>query len=343
VSNEILSSPTSGKATIRDVAKLAGVSEATVSYIVSGRRGGHSRISEATRQRVQAAAAELGYMPNSAARILRRQRTDRIVVTMPIITPYHTILVQQLQQAADAFGYFTMVAVAGSEERELKTVDQLRRGLADAAVIKDARFLCTDHFRQLAATGLALVVMDDVTEPDGFDVARLREEQACEHAVDMLRDRGHTRFAIFGDRSNVFGARKIDRYINLLREAGYTDSDFTVFGSVEGRRDAYNAVLEMIALEQRPTAVLAVTDRGAIGALLGARHAGLSVPGDLAIVGIGNIPETEITTPPLTTIGLRDMDFSGVAELLFDRMTASEPPPGRTQWLEVDLIQRGSA
>ncbi len=261
---------------------------------------------------------------------------------MPAMGPYNGILVKQIQAAADEHDSFALVILAGSEQRELETLDQLLRGLADGVVVKDAQFLSAVHFRQLAASGLSLVVMDDITEADTFDVAHLHEGDACAQAVDMLLKTGHCRFAVFGHLSQPAEARKVHRYIDLLTERGVAVEKQTVYGEVTGRRDAYHAVQEMITLQHPPTALLAVTDRAAIGALLGARHAGLRVPEDVAVIGIGNIPETEITTPPLSTIGLRSLDFSAVSALLFSRMGAGEPMAGRMVTYEMELIQRGS-
>lgn len=331
------------KPTIRDVAALAGVSGATVSYILSGRGNQKSRISPETRQRVLASARQLGYTPNAAARNLRRQRTDRICLVTPTLSPYNSLFIHKMQEAADQHGYFTITAVAGTENRELQIFNELRRGFVDGAVMIGTRFLDAEYFHQLAETGLALVVGRDEIAPDGFDIIRSNEAGASAEAVDHLLARGHTRIAIFADMSNLLQVQKVKRYLALLQERGIDIDHRHMRGDVLGRRAAYDVVRTIPQWNPQPTAILATSDRAAIGCVLGARDAGIRVPKELAIIGFGNIPETEITTPPLSTIGQPVIDFQPFADLLFSRLAAEEQLAGRTAELYQHLILRGSA
>src|SRR5689334_9162763 len=105
--------------TAQDVAKAAGVSQATVSYILSGRRGGAVRISEPTRERVLAAAAALEYVPNQTARGLRRQQTERICIVVPDLTaPTNPMIVRDIQRVAAAHDYTVVVTMAETVEQE---------------------------------------------------------------------------------------------------------------------------------------------------------------------------------------------------------------------------------
>ncbi len=127
--------------TAHDVARLAGVSQATVSYVLNGRRDRNARISEDTRRRILQVTAQLGYVPNQAARSLRRRRTERIaVVVKEIGLPYNDALIQRMQRAADEQHYSAIVMVASSDDQERLVLDQLRRGLVDGAAIMADRF-----------------------------------------------------------------------------------------------------------------------------------------------------------------------------------------------------------
>lgn len=331
------------KPTIRDVAKHAGVSSATVSYILNGRGNQKSRISPQTQQRVLESARQLGYAPNVAARSLRRQRTDRICLVTPTLSPFNSLFVGRMQEAVDAQGYFTVTAVAGTEEREVKIFNELRRGFVDGAVLIGTRVLNADHFRQLARGGLALVVARDELDPDGYDVIHSNEAGASAEAVDYLLAQGHARIAIFGDMSNILQVKKINRYRELLRARHVARPKAYLRGDATGRRAAYEIVQTLPEWTSPPTAILATSDRAAIGCVLGARDAGIRVPDELAIVGFGNIPESEITTPPLSTIGQPVIDFQPFADLLLSRLAAQEAPAGRTVELHQHLILRGSA
>ncbi|MEM7126199.1 MAG: LacI family DNA-binding transcriptional regulator [Chloroflexota bacterium] len=331
------------KNTIHDVAELAGVSSATVSYILSGRRSQKSRISEATKERVLEAAGQLNYSPNAAARNLRRRRTDRICLVMPTLSPFNTLFVSRMQDAADQHGYFTITALAGSEQREIQIFNELRRGFVDGAVLLGTHFLNHGHFRQLADAGLALVVSRDENESDGYDVIHINEEGASRKAVNHLIEKGHSCIAIFGDLSNILQRQKMERYRCLLEEYAIRVSPGYFRGDAVGRRSTYDITRRLKEWEVPPTAILAVSDRAAIGSILGARDAGIRVPEELAVIGFGNIPETEITTPALSTIGQPSIDFQPFADLLFSRLAAEEPLADRVIELNNCLILRGSA
>jgi len=334
---------TGKKPTIRDVAKEAGVSGATVSYILNGRGNQRSRISPETKARVLAAAHQLGYTANAAARNLRRQRTDRICLVTPTLSPYNSLFIHRLQEAADAKGYFTVSAVAGTEQRERQIFNELRRGFVDGAVLIGTQFLDGDHFRQLAEGGLALVVGREEVEPDGFDVINNNEAGASAEAVAYLVQQGHRQIAVFGNLSNILQVQKVNRYLALLAEQGIQVDARHLRGDVLGRRVAYDLVRTIPTWVLPPTAILATSDRAAIGCILGARDAGIRVPEELAIIGFGNIPETEITTPPLSTIGQPVIDFRPYIDLLFSRLAAEKPVAGRVATTQQTLIHRGSA
>lgn len=322
---------------------MAGVSSATVSYILNGRGNEKSRISAATQERVLEAAQQLNYTPNAAARNLRRRRTDRICLVTGTLSPFNTLFVHRMQEAANQHGYFTVTAVAGTEEREIQIFNELRRGFADGVILLGTRFLNPEHFRILADGGLALVVSRDDLDPDGYDVVQINEEGASYEAVNYLIEKGHSQIAIFGNMSNIIQRQKMERYRRLLEERDIRTHPHFFRGDAVGRRASYDIVRKLKEWESLPTAILAVSDRAAIGSVLGARDTGINVPNELAIVGFGNIPETEITTPPLSTIGQPAIDFQPFADLLFSRLATKEPLTDRVIELHQHLILRGSA
>ena len=331
------------KSTIQDVAELSKVSSATVSYILNGRRNGKSRISPATRQRVLDAARQLDYSPNVAARDLRRQRTDRVAFVTSSLSPFNTLFAHRVQEAADERGYFTMTLVAGTANREHQIFNQLRRGLVDGAILVGTGFLEESHFRLLSEKGIAVVVMRNDIVPTEFDVIESNDEEACAEAADYLLAKGHRHIAVLGDMTDILIMKRIKLLLQVLHQRNIEVDHRYIRGDVPGRRVAYDVVQTLIKLDSPPTAILAATDRAAIGAILGARDAGLHVPQDLAVIGFGNIPEGEITRPSLTTIGPEMLNFSELAGLLFSRLESPEPLAGRMVMFPHQLIIRGSA
>lgn len=332
-------------ATARDVARRAGVSQATVSYILGGRAGGEARVSEDTRRRVLDAVAALGYVPNQTARSLRRQRTERICVLLPVLgVPSCDLLLQHLQRAADAHGYSVIIMVGGSAEREAHAVDQLRRGLADGAVLIEPSHVSPGDLAPLVQANLAIVVQSNTVAVPGVDLVRIDGEAASYEAVSYLLERGRRRIAFLGHCGSENS--RVERYAGYERALaahGVAVDPLLARGSSNSREEAYGNTTELIRLSDRPTAIFAASDMAAASAIWAIRDAGLRVPDDVAVVGVGNIPEGEITRPPLTTIGPLQEGFGDVAHLLFSRLTGDAPRDGRIHQQPWTLVVRGSA
>jgi DNA-binding LacI/PurR family transcriptional regulator len=330
-------------ATAHDVAKRAGVSQATVSYVVSGRRNGHLRISEETQQRVLGAVAELNYVPNDAARSLRRRRTQRVcLVVQRLGVPFDDELARDIRRVADQHNYTLIVALGGEPVRERQVLDQLQRGLADGAVLITNTMLAADLV-PLVDTGLALVVLNNMLVGSGFDAIRTNEAEACFEAVSYLIDCGHRRIAFLGhtlDRSPQ--NERLESYIRAFEERGIPIDQRLLYAGASTRQQAYQATRALIELADRPTALFATADIAAISAILAAQGAGLRVPDDLAVVGVGNIPESELISPALTTVGPTTLDFSAIADLLFSRLEAVAPLESRDLTMMWRLILRES-
>ncbi len=331
--------------TAHDVALAAGVSKTTVSYIVSGRRTGDARISDATRERVLAAVAELGYAPNQTARNLRRQRNERICLVLPSFgVPSHDLMVQQLQLAADSHGYTIIVAVASTAERERQVLDQLHRRLADGTIFIGPSHIDAGDLSRLARANVAVVVMSNqITGPD-FDTVYSMGVEACREAVDYLLDCGHRRIAFLGHCADQ-GARqeRYEGYRGALVERGIELDESLHRSGGNSREQAYRDTAALLQLETRPAAIFAASDMAAISAIWAVRDAGLRVPEDVAVVGVGNIPEGEMMRPALTTVGPAMLDFSYFSDLLFSRLAGAAPAEGRVYRQQSTLIRRGSA
>ncbi|AYY14582.1 LacI family transcriptional regulator [Actinobacteria bacterium YIM 96077] len=330
--------------TSRDVAALAGVSVATVSYVMNGRMS--DRIPATTRDRVLAAARQLDYSPNRAAQSLRRRKTEQICLIVDSIgVPTNDQLARDLHATADEAGYGVITMVVDSAERAAKTATLLQQRIADAAVIGPAKvpWFSEEMLIELARGGLPLVAMNNSVRPNGFDVVRAPEAGACGEALDHLYANGRRRIAFVGHREEVndptarerserFGAYRAARE---RHDAAFDDS--LVVEGADDRVAAYQAVTELLNRPDRPDAIFAASARSAISSVWAARDAGLGIPDDVAIVGCGNLPETRITRPPLSTVGPPSADdFTDVSRLLFDRVLASDPPPGReltTPWV----------
>jgi DNA-binding LacI/PurR family transcriptional regulator len=331
---------------MQDVARLAHVSTATVSLILSGRRNGEARISPGTRQRVLAAVAKLRYVPNQNARNLRRQRTDRVCLMVSRLgVPYYELLSNAVQAAAEERGYSLVIAVGGSPERERHVHEQLQRGLADGVVMVNPYSLQNEDLSRLARAGLAVVVLSNHLAGRDFDSVRTTESEACHRAVTYLIEQGHRRIAFLGSFSERLSHRlRCESYRRALAEHQIPAAAALIQDDAgSSREQAYGKTRVLLGLPERPTAVLAASDVAAVSAIWAVRDAGLRVPEDVAVIGVGNIPEGGITQPPLTTVGPTATDWGHVTALLFSRLEGSAPADGRVHLTPCTFILRGSA
>ncbi len=331
------------KPTINDVAKYASVSTATVSHVMSGKKSGTVRVGEATRKRVLVVAKELGYQPNTAARNLRRKRTDRICIVVASPTaPINQMMFQAIQAHADAGRYLIVIYVAGTAERELQIYQELCQGFADGALFFNTRFLNESHFTQLADLGVAVVVNNCEFSAEGFDIVRTDANTIQDEMIAHLVAQGHQRIGLLADSSILLHVERMQEYLNNFDNYGVTVDHRYICSQVTDRREAYDAVGQLMALSEPPSVILTTADRLAIGALQSARDMDIRIPEDLAIVGFGNVAEGEITSPALTTLGQPSFDFSDFSHLLFSRLSSSDGLEGRVIEVEYGIIWRGS-
>ncbi len=314
-----------------DVARHAGVSQSTVSLVLSGKSAG--RISARTEAAVRAAAEELGYRPNVAARALRTgtARTIGLVVT-DVTHPFFGPVLRGAQVAAWRAGYaVALVDVANDPDRERDSFEALRAGPVDGFL-----FFTVEP---PAGTGEHVVAIE--VSPPGMPFVRFDTERGTELAIEHLLSLGHERFGHLSSalEAETFRLRR-ETVAAVLERAGLppateTRAQFTFDDAAAGAH-------ELLAAAERPTAIYADDDLLAGGVYLAARELGLRIPDDVSVVGFDDLPFARVFEPPLTTIGI---DAEALGSMAFDVLEESmagrgEPPASRI--LPVELIVRGS-
>ncbi|MGH2669953.1 MAG: LacI family DNA-binding transcriptional regulator [bacterium] len=310
--------------TQRDVADRAGVSTATVSYVLSGRSNRARPVPEQTRERVLAAVEALGYRLNRSGRRLRRQRTELIaLVYEPPSSPWIDPVAECAEDLAESRGYAVIHLPVRDAAAARRATQMLADGLVDGALVVSSRLIGTTALSRLAASGLAIVAHHETMRPIGLDVVRHGESAASADAVRYLLDQGRRRIAFMAteaDRSRR--SARFDGYLRALSEHGIPADEHQVIRTGTYRDSMYSAVLDVLRSVSgpRPDAVLSSTDRGAIAALWAARNEGVDVPGELAIIGMGNTTEGEMVRPSLTSIGTMDRRYTQANQRLIDRI-----------------------
>lgn len=332
--------------TVRDVARYAGVSTATVSYVLNGHKSRAKPVGDETRRRVLEAAAALAYVPNQAARSLRGRTTHRVaLVSSGVGVPWMDELASALQSTAEQHKYALVILPVDSQERLSSAVQVLRQKLVDGAVIAPLNLaLDTDALHLLARDGFSLVAYSNELQADRFDILRTTEREGIREAVAYLVESGRRRIAYLADgpaREPDLTSGRYRAFASALSDLGLRPDRHLVAPGVD-RVQAFDSTQRLLAGDQPPDAIFSASDRGAIAAMWAAHRCGLRIPEDIAVVGVGNIPESKITDPPLSTVGPTSVEFGEVAELLFSRL-GGDTSPHKILVEDRHFVRRGSA
>jgi len=327
-------------ATIYDIARHVGVSAGTVSRALSR----PEKVLPATRQRIEAAAAALGYVPNTVARTLKTQRSGKILVTVPDIgNPFFAQILKGAEEAAQTAGYAVLLGDTQHQpEREERYAQMLPRNEADGLIVLGHRLPPTarEIVRQLGAT--APVVNGCEFDPAlGIPSVHIDNAAAARTAMEHLYGLGHTRIAVVGGppdnplhRQRLEGARAAARTRGLLRQLSIVPGDF----SVESGHAAGTALLGSAPV---PTAAFCFSDQMALGVLAACRDLGVRVPQDFSIVGFDDLASSRYLSPPLTTIAQPMCEIGARAVNLLLAIIGEVDVPHQ-QTLEFQLMLRAS-
>ncbi len=287
-------------ASLRDVARKAGVSVATASRALAD----HPRISEATKARVRQAAEELGYTPSAVARSLVKKETRTIgVVTTTVTDPYAAQVVRAVEDAAEAAGYSLLLVASHSvPRREIAGIRALYERRVDAIIVVSSR---GTHMYESILSGLdiPLVLINSVLPHPKVRSVRADNRQGIRLATEYLLDLGYRRIAYIGGPSQGRSAKeRMQGYVDALEAAGISPHPDWVFPGQGRAEDGRRALRAMWEMSPRPDAVVCYNDLTAMGILAEAWRSDIRVPEDLAVIGFDNLPFSELTAPPLTTV-----------------------------------------
>jgi DNA-binding LacI/PurR family transcriptional regulator len=287
---------------LKDIAKRAGVSVATVSNVVNGYRP----VGEATRQRVQEAIDELGYSPNMSARHLRNGRTGIIALAIPELNnPYFAELADAAIREAGHHGYTVLLdSTDGERQKELLVSQGFRAQVIDGLILSPVQLDRVDVLNRTSETPMVLVGERVYDVP--YDHIAIDNIAASVAAMRHLLDLGRRRIAFVGAQADVNrqpAHLRLLGYRDALRAAGLRyDPKLVVTTDYFARSDGAAGLRQLMRLPKPPDAVFAYNDLIAIGVLRAAVELGLTVPDDIAVVGFDDIEEGRYSNPTLTTI-----------------------------------------
>ncbi|WP_037673122.1 LacI family DNA-binding transcriptional regulator [Streptomyces griseus] len=334
---------------IKDVAAAAGVSATTVSHILNRVEG--KRINPDTRKRVLKAAEELGYAPNGLARglRLRRSHTMGFVSDEIATTPHAGRMILGAQEAAAAEGLvLLLVNTSGDAELERTSIEMLLQRQVDGVLYAAMYHRIVQLPESLHST--PTVLLDARCDDPAIPSVVPDEVQGGRTAVKELTDHGHRRIGMTVPTADTPALRgRLEGYRTALAEVGVPYDPSLVVAEPTVPNDTaagHRAALRLLTSENRPTALFCFNDRMAMGAYRAAAELGLSVPGDLSVIGFDN---QELICdglhPGLSTVQLPhyEMGARAVAQLLALTATPGRPPgPDTQETLLCPLVARAS-
>lgn len=324
--------------TIYDVARLAGVSTATVSRALNGT----GQIATGTRRTIEAAVEQLGYRPNTIARSLVTKSTQTIALLLPEITnPFYAQLVGGIQEAALAARHTMLLCTTeGDPEREEQYLSLLRSKQVDGALV-DGLVLPPHRIARFVAEGFPIVCLDRDVDSRSVPLVQVDNRRGAFLATQHLLALGHTRVAhVAGAQELRISEQRVAGYRDALAAAGLpADPELVAVGSFT-EEGGYAAMQDL--LDSGATAVFAANDLSALGVIHALAASGRRVPDDVSVVGFDDVRLAAYTSPTLTTVRQPAREIGERATRLLLDLTSRRPVPQLVHLLEPRLVVRES-
>ena len=325
--------------TIKDVARVAGVSVATVSRALNG----HTNVTAKTRAHVMGVVAQLRFVPSSAAQSMITRRTHTIGALLPDLHgEYFSELIRGIDLAARARGLHLLVSSSHGDAVEAAAALRAMNGRVDGLLVMSPH-VNADFLWGNVADDLPAVLMNTRVAGGKHSSFAVDNHGGAYSMVRHLVERGHRDIAfVAGPESNFEANERLRGYRAAIADLLPGTCEHVLQGDFT-QESGFRAGSQVVALTDRPTAVIASNDMMAIGCLSALNEAGLQVPQDIALAGFDDIPISRYVNPSLTTVRARITELGGLA---LERLASAIEEPGRIsaqhQTLRADLIVRQS-
>lgn len=322
---------------IRDVARLAGVSVATVSRALSN----PEKVSDESLEKVHNAIAQVGYRPNMLARNFRSARAYAVVVLVPdIANPFYSLFIRALEDRAQQKGYAVLLGdTRGTPEREMDYIRRVETRLADGIVQLRPSSEKSQNNIPPDIPCVNACGCEYTTGP----AIRIDNRAAAKTMVNYLLSLGHKRIGVIsGLKDNPHAIDRLEGYKEALAEAGIpfekdliAEGDFTMWSGL-------NAAFQFCNMKVRPTAIFSMNDEMAIGAMQTLKNQGIRIPEDMSVTGFDDIAYSKYSDPSLTTISQPAEEMGKMAMDMLLKVIEGEPLSQRECVLPTEFIIRKS-
>ncbi|NLP49608.1 LacI family DNA-binding transcriptional regulator [Bacillus sp. RO1] len=325
-------------ATIKDVAKLAGVAVSTASYALNN----VNKVSPATMKKVQEAARELNYMKNGFASDLKRTKTNTIALILRDLSgPFYSELIKGVQEVTTAHGYDLIAcsSVGGTQSTAAKFLKEKR---VDGAIIL-AHNITNDIVLESAREGFPIVVLDRKIDHEFVYQVEVDNFHGGYAATEYLINKGYREVGyVSGPMNSHDNQMRFDGYMAALREHGIQYQNKWKLSGDFTREGGYRATKMLIAQRQLPEAIFYANDEMAIGGLQAFKENKISVPDDISIIGYDDIQMAEYVNPPLTTVRQPKYEVGALAVHVVFQALAKEDTVENYYNLSTEIVERKS-
>ncbi len=312
---------------IKDIARAARVSHSTVSRALRN----SPLVNAKTGALIRKIAADRGYTVSAVARSLVTKRTRTIgVVVTTIADPFAGAVVEGIEDAALANDYSVILAACqGEADREARAVQSFHERRVDGILVMASRIGA--HYLPLLSEMRAPIVLINSHHPGDFVYSvRIDDRAAAQEATGHLIGLGHKRIAYIGDRNGFQSdAARLAGYRKALEDGGVRFVRKLVQHEDAAAEGGRAAMRRLLTMAERPTGVFCYSDRLALGAMRAARELGLSIPGDVSIVGFDDLFFAQYTEPPLTTIRQPKREMGQQATAILLAILSGESPESK--------------
>ena len=343
------------KLTMEEFARLVGVSRATVSRAING----HPRVAPETKETIFAAMEQYNFWPNGLARGLVTRHTGMIgMVTSGIVTPYHAAVIQAIEDELFEQNYSVIFAFSSENvERERNYLRMLEERQVDGILVspiknKEGEIENAGLIQRLHAEGTRVVLIDMYSSNPQIDCVNGDLYGAAKRAVDYLTELGHRRIGYLctdlyrrASDGRLLGGDRLEGHRHGLADAGIAFDESIVVNAEHSIDGGYLEAKKLLEVVPRPTAIFCYTDVLALGALRAIRDAGLSVPGDISIIGCDDCDLAARAEVPLTTLRLAKEELGRLAaRMLVEKIKKGDAAEGTACQiaLPAELIVRES-
>jgi DNA-binding LacI/PurR family transcriptional regulator len=325
---------------MRGIAKLAGVSSATVSRVING----SSLVRPETVERVRKVIEEVKFFPNNSATTLKYGRSGTYGLIIPDITnPFFPEFIKSFEGIV--VGHDQEMLMATTDFHSGRMQQSIRRMLirkVDGVALL-ASEIETESFEDLIQNRVPLVTMDRAHIGNGLSDVSINNKSGMDQALQHLKDLRHKKIGYIGGFAGLtISDHRVDAFMRALKRVDLVPRpEFIKVGNYR-ITGGMTAMTELLSLKDRPTAVLAANDLTAIGGMRAAMKMGFSIPNDLSIIGFDDIELSDIVHPPLTTLRLSRHELAQVFFEALEHLKSSPHSKGKQYSVKTSLVVRES-